>query len=165
MDNSECKYNDFSNVVSRLGVLFSSKKEEFAIFEEILNKQKNKGRITPNSKNINYIEFIHDILEIKPASKSTHKFGESSMRNNQTSKMLNIIGSREVTGEITTSEFEKAVSVVSDGMCEINLLYVLQHLNKEIKRCMGSRQIDYRGLLTCFMKIGLGFKYEVSQDF
>lgn len=165
MDTAECKYADFSNVVSRLGVYFTSKKEEFAIFEEILAQQKQLSQVAQSSKTINYVDFIHSLLDIKSAhkSQSTRKFGESSVRNNKTSQMLSVVGSRSITGDVTTSKFEKAVLVVSDGMCEVNLLYVLQHLNKEIKRTVGVRKIDYRGLLTCFMKIGLGFKYEVSR--
>ena len=165
MDNSLCSYPNFSNVTNRLGVIFTSKNEEFEIFNSILDKQKTDGVVSENSKQMNYVVFIDDILEITRSSKSRSnlRFGESSNRNNKTSEMFSVTGSKGLPGNVTTNEFEKAVIVVSEGMCEINLLYVLQHLNKEIKNGMGDRQVDYKGLLKCFMKIGLGFKYEVRQ--
>ena len=161
--DSLSSYEDFSNVMNRLGVYFASKKEEFEIFNEILNNQKQDGYIKSSSKAINYDEFIIEILQISKSnnSRSNLAYGRSSTRNNATSQMLNIGGSREAPPNVTTTKFEKAVTVVSEGVCEINLLYVLEYLNKEIKRAMGSRMIGYGGLLKCFMKIGLGFKYEV----
>lgn len=161
-DNSS-SYNDFSNVINRLNVFFKSKNEEFEVFNEILTSQKENGFIKENSKRINYAEFINEILEITKSTraKSNIGFGDSSTRNNKISKMMSIGGSRGVPGNVTTTKFEKSVIVVSEGMCSINLLYVLEYINKEIKKGMGNRMIDYGGLLKCFMKIGLGFKYEV----
>lgn len=166
-ENSQSTFADFSNVINRLNVMCASKNEEFEIFSLILNEQKEKGVVREHSKEINYVEFVYGILEIKRSGKSQKslRMGEGSNRNNGTSQMMSVVGSRHGYGDVTTTQFEKSLIIVSEGMCDVNLLFVLQHLNKEIKRGMGNRQIDYKGLLKCFMKIGLGFKYEVGFDF
>jgi hypothetical protein len=163
METGSCTYNDFSKVISRLNVICKNKNEEFEIFSKILREQKEEHLVPPTSKDINYVEFVHKLFDIRRSTKSRSniRLGQGSTRNNTTSEIMNVIGSRVAPCNVTTSEFEKSRIAVSEGICEINLLYVLEFLNKEIKRGMGNRQIDYKGLLNCLLKIGLGFKYEV----
>lgn len=157
-------YTEFSKVMSRLGLFFPSKQTEYEIFTLILQQQVDEGFLSKHSKTINYLEFVNHLMEWKSQTAKSLRLppGSGSNRNNKTSRGMVSFREDEVMDKVGGSEFEKAVIQVSHALCNINLLYVLQHLNAEIRDNLGHRQIKYHELLTCFMKIGFGFKFEVG---
>ena len=162
-----CNYNDFSKVMARLNINFISKTEEYDVFNEIILEQKGNGVSGLNMKNINYTKYIQTILGIQETPKSNiNRNNEKSYKVNQTSsEMMPLNGQRLAPGQVSKTQYEDSVSLVSQGICSVNLLYVLTHINSEIKGNAGHKKIKYVDLLNCFIKLGLGFKYEVWSFF
>lgn len=162
--NGDCDYNTFSKVIARIGVFISSKEEEYEIYTEILETQKNEGIVDSKSKNINYNEFSTQILEKNFRNKSNAlrvKSEYRSSKRNESSKGMIQYKNKNRSKNINEREYNNAVVMVRNAIFEINLLHILNHLNNEIQNNYGNRKVKYPSLLKYFLSIGLGYKFEV----
>ena len=160
-NSGTCDFATFSKIMNHLNMVFSSKTSEQAIFSDIRSEQTQDGLISGNE--LDYTCFTSSALGLSTRKKSARRLpsGTGSNRNNRSSYQVMNARTGQAPDQVKGGEYEMALREVSNAICDINLLYVLDHVNTEMKKNYGDRKIDYKGLLKCFMQIGLGFKYEV----
>lgn len=155
----------FSKVMRNFNIVFDSRASEQAIFSEIRNEQMRDGLISGDA--IDFHHFTERVLGLNTRTKSARRLpsGTGSNRNNRSSYQVTNARTGQAPNEVSQRDYDLALQDVSNSLCHINLVYVLDHVNAEMKANYGDRKIDYKGLLRCFMKIGLGFQFEVNFDF
>lgn len=155
-------FSQFERVMNRLSVTMLSLEELRQVFSHYTSSQNEMASRYGSSKinqKLNYHIFVNKVLgltrgksqDLAPRREPVSEYVDSSVMGRE--QQVRMVGSKE---------FELALKDLQNGIKRMDMMYILNKLNKRMAATRGQREVHQRAVLEEFMNNGLPRKHQVG---